>query len=76
MGFRPVTRCVCTRRTFAELKASGLKTCEEIAAEFGSGGECGLCRVYIQRMLDTGETEFPLYPPLSSEDDSGDERRG
>ena len=74
MGFRPVTRCVCTQRTFAELKASGLTTADEIATTFGSGAQCGLCRIYIERMLMTGETEFPLYPPLLSSEDSSGER--
>ena len=74
MAFRPVFRCVCTRRTFAELKASGLATCEEIALVYGSGAQCGLCRKYIERMLETGETEFPLYPPSLSLPESSTER--
>ena len=48
--------------TFAELKDSNLETIEEILEAYGSGGQCGLCRPYIERMLKTGETEFPLYP--------------
>ncbi len=76
MRFRPVTRCVCTQRTFAELKASGLTTADEIAEVYGSGDQCGLCRQYIELMLQTGETEFPLYPPLSEGPDERDARRG
>lgn len=70
MGFRPVTRCVCTGYTFAELKQSGLRSIEAIEDEFGCGTHCGLCRDYIVRMLATGETSFSLYPPsVSSPDD-------
>lgn len=64
MRFRPVTGCICTGYSFAELKECGLSTADEIADEFGSGVQCGLCRPYIERMLRTGETEFPLYPPV------------
>lgn len=74
MGFRPVNRCVCTRRTFAELKASGLTTADEIAEAFGSGAQCGLCRPYIERMLRTGETEFSLYPASMPASESSTER--
>ena len=65
--FRPVTRCVCTRRSFAELKASGLPTADAIGEVYGSGTKCGMCREYIERMLATGETEFALFPELEEE---------
>ena len=71
MGDRPVYRCVCTWRTFAELKASGLTTADEIADVYGSGAQCGMCRPYIERMLLTGETEFPVYLPSVPEPEGG-----
>ena len=71
MAFRPIVRCVCTGYTFAELKESGLPSVEAIGETFGSGTHCGLCRQYLQRMLETGETEFSLYPkPVVSEPES------
>jgi NAD(P)H-nitrite reductase large subunit len=30
----------------------------EIARRYGCGSCCGLCRPYIERMLETGETVF------------------
>ena len=70
MAFRPVTRCVCTGWTFAELQELGKVDADKIAEETGAGIQCGLCREYIERMLRTGETEFSLYP--SSVPPSGD----
>jgi bacterioferritin-associated ferredoxin len=56
-----VDRCVCYDRTFAELKsAAGAESLQldEIAKRFGCGSCCGVCRPYIERMLETGETVF------------------
>jgi bacterioferritin-associated ferredoxin len=30
----------------------------ELVRETGCGGQCGLCRPYLRRMLETGETIF------------------
>ncbi len=60
MRFQPVTRCVCTARSFRELRDSGLTSAEAIARVYGSGAGCGMCRVYIERMLATGRTTFGL----------------
>ena len=61
---RPVRRCVCHDRTFVELKRlaeeKGLTTVEEIGAATGCGTSCGLCRPYLARMLQTGETAFAV----------------
>ncbi len=61
---RPVRieRCVCSDRTFAELRAiagaADARTIDELQrrVEFGRG--CGLCRPYVRRMLRTGEVVF------------------
>jgi bacterioferritin-associated ferredoxin len=56
-----IDRCVCYDRTFAELKdaadadALGL---DELSRRFGCGSCCGVCRPYLERMLETGETVF------------------
>lgn len=56
-----IDRCICYDRTFAELRvaavADGLGM-DEITKRFGCGSCCGVCRPYIERMLDTGETVF------------------
>jgi bacterioferritin-associated ferredoxin len=31
---------------------------ETLTRETGCGGQCGLCRPYLRRMLRTGETAF------------------
>ena len=59
-----VRACICHKRTFAELKQlageHSLTTLEEITTATGCGSGCGLCRPYIARMLQTGETAFPV----------------
>jgi bacterioferritin-associated ferredoxin len=57
---KPVTRCVCFDKTFAELKEAGVETLEEIQERFGCSTKCGLCRPYLLKMLETGETEFDV----------------
>jgi bacterioferritin-associated ferredoxin len=55
----PVRRCVCGDVSFAELKDQGVTTFEQ-AAELGVGITCGLCRPYLERLFETGETEFTV----------------
>jgi bacterioferritin-associated ferredoxin len=56
-----IDRCVCYDRTFAELRAAacvdGLDM-DGLSRRFGCGSCCGVCRPYIERMLETGETVF------------------
>jgi bacterioferritin-associated ferredoxin len=56
----PVKMCVCYDTTFADLKQSGVRSFEDVANRFGCGTGCGLCRPYIARMLETGQTEFAI----------------
>jgi bacterioferritin-associated ferredoxin len=42
----------------------GLTTVDEIAAATGCGSGCGLCRPYLQKMLETSETAFAWVPPV------------
>jgi bacterioferritin-associated ferredoxin len=56
-----IDRCVCYDRTFAELKSAiggDAVDLAEITKRFGCGSCCGVCRPYIERMLETGETVF------------------
>jgi bacterioferritin-associated ferredoxin len=56
-----VDRCICQRHPFAELlplaQAEGW-TLADVMRETGCGDQCGLCRPYLRRMLQTGETVF------------------
>ena len=57
-----IDRCVCFRRTFADLRAvadqTGADSVEALQAHAVFGRKCGLCRPYVRRMLATGETVF------------------
>ncbi len=57
-----IDRCHCFRTTFAELKAvaeaAGVRDVARLRAHAAFGGQCGLCRPYVRRMLRTGETVF------------------
>jgi len=56
-----ISQCVCRHIPFAELlplaRARGWDL-EAIRRETGCGDQCGLCRPYLKRMLQSGETEF------------------
>jgi bacterioferritin-associated ferredoxin len=63
-----VSRCICRNLAFAELlpRARAERwALDDLIRETGAGGQCGLCRPYLSRMLRTGETEF--YELLTSE---------
>jgi bacterioferritin-associated ferredoxin len=56
-----VTQCLCRQIPFIRLLPSAREhgwTLEDLIRETGCGGQCGLCRPYLRRMLATGETEF------------------
>jgi bacterioferritin-associated ferredoxin len=63
-----ISRCICKGTFFQELlplaRAGGWNL-TDLVRETGCGGQCGLCRPYLSRMLRTGETEF--YEILTSE---------
>jgi bacterioferritin-associated ferredoxin len=56
-----VSRCICRGVEFADLlpraRAAGW-TLDDLIRETGCGAGCGLCRPYLRRMLETGETQF------------------
>ena len=56
-----VTQCLCRRIPFIRLLPPAREhgwTLEDLIRETGCGGQCGLCRPYLRRMLATGEIEF------------------
>lgn len=59
---KPIRQCVCFAVTFKEILKAGPSTIEEIQAAYGCSTSCGLCLPYLQRMLETGETEFAILP--------------
>lgn len=56
----PVRRCVCAWVTFAEMKDAEVASLEEAADRFQAGVTCGTCCPYIELMLKTGQTAFPV----------------
>jgi NAD(P)H-nitrite reductase large subunit len=65
---KPVRQCVCFEKTFQELKEAGVLTLSEVIERFGCTTGCGLCKPYILRMLETGETEFEILVSPELED--------
>jgi bacterioferritin-associated ferredoxin len=56
-----ITHCVCRRMPFSVLEPLARErgwTLEDVKRETGCGDQCGLCRPYLLKMLQTGETEF------------------
>ena len=56
-----VDRCVCRNRLFSDLLPEARLQGWDLAALMaatGCGAQCGLCRPYLLRMLETGETVF------------------
>jgi bacterioferritin-associated ferredoxin len=65
-----IDRCICRNRSFADLLPDARAaswSLNEMIRVTGCGGQCGLCRPYLRRMLATGETAFDhLLPPEPS----------
>ncbi len=56
-----IDRCVCRGRLFGELLLAAREAgwgLDQLTAATGCGGQCGLCRPYLRRMLETDETVF------------------
>lgn len=56
-----ITRCICRGRKFAELLPLAHENgwdLQTLMNSTGCGAQCGLCRPYLRRMLETGETDF------------------
>lgn len=57
-----IDRCICYNVTFEEIKKlmneKHLKTIEDIQMHIEVSQNCKLCRPYILKMIDTGQTVF------------------
>lgn len=56
-----ITHCVCRNTPFVRLlplARAGAWTLDDLMRETGCGAGCGLCRPYLRRMLDSGQTVF------------------
>ena len=65
-----VSSCICRNLAFSDLlprARAASWNLEQLMRETGAGTQCGLCRPYLRRMLQTGETGFrELLPPESA----------
>ena len=59
---RLVSKCVCKRITFKELKdvtqEKGIGSLEQIIEEKLACTACGMCKPYVSKMMVTGVCEF------------------
>jgi bacterioferritin-associated ferredoxin len=57
-----ITLCICLNKSFDQVKKVAdekkLVTLSEVMSETGCGKRCRKCRPYIEKMLETGQTEF------------------
>lgn len=57
-----VNRCICHQIAFSEIKRiaeeRGLNSVEELIEENISSTNCQLCKPYLEKMFETGETSF------------------
>lgn len=69
-----VDRCVCHRVPFRLLDQiverehdveteTAEQIIEALSARTGCSTGCGMCRPYILRMIETGQTSFVPFPP-------------
>ena len=64
-----VDRCLCYDITIAELKAIAARDglyFDELSRRTGCCCGCGTCEQYVQLMLKTGKTRFPVLPPKAA----------
>jgi len=66
----PIDRCVCRQIQFDELRDMAAEESlgfDALLDTTGCGSSCELCVPYIQAMLATGRTTFPVMSPRELE---------
>lgn len=67
MALNTVTKCICHKRTFEEIKGYALKNgytrVEQLQKDKICSCSCGLCIPYVEITLATGQTEFQPGEP-------------
>ncbi|MDQ6962366.1 MAG: hypothetical protein Q9M28_07505 [Mariprofundaceae bacterium] len=61
MDDRPVDRCECLGKNFADLRQ--YTSLEEAIEETEVGTQCSGCRPYLKLVFSTGETSFQVEDP-------------
>jgi len=65
-----VDRCICLRKSFADIKKladnKGYSTIAELQMDGICSTECKLCIPYVAEMLRTGKTEFIFGTVIST----------
>jgi len=63
-----VDRCICFNITFADLKVVAqretIRDLDTLQRSVDFGLRCGLCKPYVQRMLESGRVVFPVMRTL------------
>lgn len=67
MGRNKVTRCICHKRSFEEIKIYAtehdLSSVDDLQNHNYCSNSCGLCAPYVEVTLETGQTEFTPGEP-------------
>ncbi|MBL9000761.1 MAG: (2Fe-2S)-binding protein [Phycisphaerae bacterium] len=66
-----VDRCICHHHTFAQLREIASRQKADFAAlreRTGCCTGCGMCLPYVLRMLESGETSFPLFSECTAQE--------
>ena len=67
-----IDRCICTRRTFSDLRAQAVAAewdCDELMRETTAGRNCTMCAPYVRRACRTGQVVF--HEILTPADEAG-----
>lgn len=62
-----VNRCVCFDTTLEKILKLALEknySFEQVLNTTNCGSKCGMCKPYIKKCLETGQTEFKATDPL------------
>lgn len=67
MAYNKVTKCICYKRTFEEVKQfaeeNNISSVKELQDINYCSNSCRLCAPYVEVVLETGQTEFTPGEP-------------